>query len=274
MSGGGICAYGILTSGISEMAVRGPRGWACASERRAPFLLGETQIGRTPPGRRRAGFTLVEVIVVLVILAILAAIAIPALTGYIDKAEDKKYIADARNHIVAMRTVLIEAYNKGDFSEGTANDYFLNGTSGPAVTNAWAWSAAGKKKSFTVDFVSESIYGSQEYRQLDKLASALIAEANTIGDPSSPPHTTPHWGITVIGPDDPGTTLLNADGFAYWYFPEGSEAGKPMVMVTYKLEHIDEIGDDSSLNTTVVQTKFKNAAYDANAGYYVYHMRR
>jgi type IV pilus assembly protein PilA len=34
---------------------------------------------------RRAGFTLVEVIVVLVILAILAAIAIPALTGYIDK---------------------------------------------------------------------------------------------------------------------------------------------------------------------------------------------
>jgi prepilin-type N-terminal cleavage/methylation domain-containing protein len=42
---------------------------------------------------RRAGFTLVEVIVVLVILALLAAIAIPALTGYIDKAQDKKYIA-------------------------------------------------------------------------------------------------------------------------------------------------------------------------------------
>jgi prepilin-type N-terminal cleavage/methylation domain-containing protein len=44
----------------------------------------------------RAGFTLVEVIVVLVILAILAAIAIPALTGYIDKAQDKQYIAEHR----------------------------------------------------------------------------------------------------------------------------------------------------------------------------------
>ena len=34
----------------------------------------------------KKGFTLVELIVVLVILAILAALLIPALTGYIDKA--------------------------------------------------------------------------------------------------------------------------------------------------------------------------------------------
>ena len=40
--------------------------------------------------KKNKGFTLVEVIVVLVILAILAAIAIPALTGYIDKAKDKE----------------------------------------------------------------------------------------------------------------------------------------------------------------------------------------
>lgn len=35
----------------------------------------------------KRGFTLVELIVVLVILAILAALLIPALTGYIDKAQ-------------------------------------------------------------------------------------------------------------------------------------------------------------------------------------------
>ena len=40
--------------------------------------------------RARKGFTLVEVIVVLVILAILAAIMIPAMTGWIDKANEKK----------------------------------------------------------------------------------------------------------------------------------------------------------------------------------------
>jgi type IV pilus assembly protein PilA len=60
--------------------------------------------------RRRAGFTLVEVIVVLVILAILAAIAIPALTGYIDKANTSQIKAKARSAAVAMQTILSEAY--------------------------------------------------------------------------------------------------------------------------------------------------------------------
>ena len=42
----------------------------------------------------KKGFTLVELIVVLVILAILAALLIPALTGYIDKANQDKVTAE------------------------------------------------------------------------------------------------------------------------------------------------------------------------------------
>lgn len=44
----------------------------------------------------KKGFTLVELIVVLVILAILAALLVPALTGYIDKANNEKIIATTR----------------------------------------------------------------------------------------------------------------------------------------------------------------------------------
>jgi prepilin-type N-terminal cleavage/methylation domain-containing protein len=66
--------------------------------------------------RRRAGFTLVEVIVVLVILAILAAIAIPALTGYIDKAELRSIVSKIHTQRVAVQTILNERYaEEGEF---------------------------------------------------------------------------------------------------------------------------------------------------------------
>jgi type IV pilus assembly protein PilA len=61
----------------------------------------------------KKGFTLVEVIVVLVILAILAAIAIPALTGYIDKANKRAVITEARTVAVALQTIASEAYGDG-----------------------------------------------------------------------------------------------------------------------------------------------------------------
>ncbi|MDR2163961.1 MAG: prepilin-type N-terminal cleavage/methylation domain-containing protein, partial [Clostridiales Family XIII bacterium] len=61
----------------------------------------------------RRGFTLVEVIVVLVILAILAAIAIPALTGYIDKANEKAVISQTRTAVVAAQTIVSDAHGNG-----------------------------------------------------------------------------------------------------------------------------------------------------------------
>ncbi|WP_193561171.1 prepilin-type N-terminal cleavage/methylation domain-containing protein, partial [Akkermansia muciniphila] len=59
---------------------------------------------------KKKGFTLVEVIVVLVILAILAAIAIPALTGYISKAQEKAATSEARTVMVAVQTLASDQY--------------------------------------------------------------------------------------------------------------------------------------------------------------------
>lgn len=64
--------------------------------------------------KNKKGFTLVELIVVLVILAILMAILIPALTGYIRKAQDKQVIAEGRTALMAAQTALSEAYEKKD----------------------------------------------------------------------------------------------------------------------------------------------------------------
>lgn len=81
----------------------------------------------------KKGFTLVELIVVLVILAILAALLVPALTGYIDKANYEKVIATTRTVVMAAQTETSEAYGKGTLpaddlsaSELTATDMGKN----------------------------------------------------------------------------------------------------------------------------------------------------
>ncbi len=58
----------------------------------------------------KKGFTLVEVIVVLVILAILAALLIPAMTGWIDKANEKSDYIAARTFLLAAQTLASEQY--------------------------------------------------------------------------------------------------------------------------------------------------------------------
>ena len=65
----------------------------------------------------------------LVILAILAAIMIPALTGWIEKANKKAAIAEARTALMAVQTVASENYNKSDLkisNPGQADDGQMN----------------------------------------------------------------------------------------------------------------------------------------------------
>ena len=60
--------------------------------------------------KNKKGFTLVELIVVLVILAILAALLVPALTGYIDRANKEAIIAETRQCVMAAQTIAAEKY--------------------------------------------------------------------------------------------------------------------------------------------------------------------
>lgn len=66
--------------------------------------------------KNKKGFTLVELIVVLVILAILIALLVPALTGYIDKAQEKSALAECKQVVTATQTTASEKYADGTFS--------------------------------------------------------------------------------------------------------------------------------------------------------------
>lgn len=61
---------------------------------------------------QKRGVTLVELIVVLVILAVLAALLVPSLTGYIDKAVEKRIVLQARSLMTAAQATIDEAYAK------------------------------------------------------------------------------------------------------------------------------------------------------------------
>lgn len=63
---------------------------------------------------QKRGVTLVELIVVLVILAVLAALLVPSLTGYIDKAVEKRIMLQARSLMTAAQATIDEAYAKGN----------------------------------------------------------------------------------------------------------------------------------------------------------------
>lgn len=86
----------------------------------------------------KKGFTLVELIVVLVILAILAALLIPSLTGYIDKANKEKVVAETRMVVMAAQTEASSLYGKvgagKDLSKATADT--LNAAAQEAISLA------------------------------------------------------------------------------------------------------------------------------------------
>lgn len=80
--------------------------------------------------KEKKGFTLVELIVVLVILAILAALLVPALTGYIDRANNEKVISETRMAVMAAQTIASEEYAaKSDKTLDASTSVNSNGSS-------------------------------------------------------------------------------------------------------------------------------------------------
>jgi prepilin-type N-terminal cleavage/methylation domain-containing protein len=111
--------------------------------------------------RRRTGFTLVEVIVVLVILAILAAIAIPALTGYIDKAKWRSFESEIHTARTAAQTLIIEELSENGGAIRTYTDSSGHFTS-VGIANSWETDPANRMYTFGITTPADM----EEYKKL------------------------------------------------------------------------------------------------------------
>lgn len=78
----------------------------------------------------RGGFTLVEVLVVMAIVAILAAITVPSFAGYIDRAKEETYLAEARNVATGVQIYISEQYAAGTLDRNTLKKDLMEYTLG------------------------------------------------------------------------------------------------------------------------------------------------
>ena len=135
----------------------------------------------------RKGFTLVELIVVLVILAILAALLIPALTGYIDKANKEKVIAECRMAVMAVQTEATTIYGAkgkvvpGDFEENVKDASGADITRKEEVRSlaevSGNWTATVNESGKVVSLIYENANWHVEY------TASSSTEAATYSDP-------------------------------------------------------------------------------------------
>jgi Ni,Fe-hydrogenase III component G len=83
------------------------------------------------------------------------------------------------------------------------------------------------------------------------------------------------WRLYLIGSEE--STLFDADGFMYFYYPDGFPApwgtgtDKPVILVTYRVErHTGQVSDVASDSFNI----YTDSVYDATAGYEVYQFIR
>ncbi len=84
--------------------------------------------------RKRKGFTLIELVVVIAILAILLAIAIPAYTGYRERAEEQAQAANVRMLENAAMLYLSEGKTSINWPDGSEANYVQKWPDGYSVT--------------------------------------------------------------------------------------------------------------------------------------------
>lgn len=157
--------------------------------------------------KNEKGFTLVELIVVLVILAILAALLVPALTGYIDKANQEKVIAECRSVVVAAQTTVSEYYGLGKDPADTDKDAALAQIKTLAeAPDSWKYEIKFDTVNGESNVITQVVFTDEKASVTYTKTSAEAGTYSIVGSAKTIANSTLAKGQANANPDD------NADG--------------------------------------------------------------
>lgn len=140
--------------------------------------------------KKKDGFTLIELIVVLVILGIILAVTVPAVTSYIDDANDIKDDVKISYLNKAAESYKVRRYGEGTWKKG--NDVF----EGIATSKDKQTVLLDKK---LIDEYQTSIYDDTDYFTWDVASQRWTRGKGSGGGGSTPPDTNSRDSATILG---------------------------------------------------------------------------
>jgi hypothetical protein len=194
---------------------------------------------------------------------------VPALTGYIQKAQDKEWEARAYDAQVAFRSVISEDLGNGTLGKGIP----ATGTYSTYLTEGEPVFATTKLKYFNTALLSVFALGysypgsvpGSAWLLYSHRAAELLALPTTFTVNSSPGV----FEMVFLAPRPSTYTASDAPAFHYRYYPEGSQTGKPMVCVTFGISGLAASYDTY---TDLSKDMIANGAVDPDAGYRVHYL--